>query len=108
MAKTLTEIFKGFSKLDRLQRLKALQEVGVLTPEESAYLEKGGLRDMALGEKFIENVIGWFQLPMGVATNFRIDGKDVVIPMAVEETSIVAAASKTAKWIRKTARSRPK
>ncbi|MBX3039102.1 MAG: hydroxymethylglutaryl-CoA reductase, degradative [Bdellovibrionaceae bacterium] len=100
MAKTLTEIFKGFSKLDRLQRLKALQEVGVLTPEESAYLEKGGLRDMALGEKFIENVIGWFQLPMGVATNFRIDGKDVVIPMAVEETSIVAAASKTAKWIR--------
>ncbi|HRO67907.1 MAG TPA: hydroxymethylglutaryl-CoA reductase, degradative [Pseudobdellovibrionaceae bacterium] len=100
MAKTLTEIFKGFSKLDRMQRLKALQEVGAITPEESAYLEKGGLRDMALGEKFIENVIGWFQLPMGVATNFRIDGKDVVIPMAVEETSIVAAASKTAKWIR--------
>ena len=39
-------------------------------------------------------------MPIGVATNFRIDGRDFVIPMAVEETSIIAAASKTAKWIR--------
>ena len=100
MAKTLTEMFSGFSKLDRSQRLKALQEVGALSAEEAAYLEKGGLRDFGLGEKFIENVIGWFQLPLGVATNFRVDGRDLVIPMAVEETSIVAAASKTAKWVR--------
>jgi len=55
-----------------------------------------------LGEKFIENVIGYFQIPLGVATNFRIDGNEVVVPMAVEETSIIAAASKTAKWLRET------
>lgn len=96
----LKDLFKGFSKLTREQRLKALQEAGALTPEDIAYLDKGGLRDTQLGEKLIENVIGWFQLPMGVATNFRIDGRDVLIPMAVEETSIVAAASKTAKWVR--------
>lgn len=100
MAKTLNDLFKGFSKLSLPERLKALQEVGALTPEEAAYLEKGGLRDTALGEKFIENVVGWFQLPMGVATNFRVDGHDRLIPMAVEETSIVAAASKTARWVR--------
>lgn len=100
MAKRLSEIFKGFSKFTREQRLKALQETGSLTSEESSYLEKGGMRDFALGEKFIENVIGWFQLPLGVVTNFRVDGEDFVIPMAVEETSIVAAASKTAKWVR--------
>ncbi len=94
------EIFKGFSKLDRKQRLMALIECGALTQFEAEYLERGGLRDTTLGEKFVENVIGYFQLPLGVATNFHIDGKDVVIPMAVEETSIIAAASKTAKWVR--------
>lgn len=100
MKKQLQDIFKGFSKLSREERLNALLEVGALDPADVEYLAKGGLRDTSLGEKFIENVIGYFQLPLGVATNFRIDGKDYVIPMAVEETSIVAAASKTAKWIR--------
>ncbi|MEK2645148.1 hydroxymethylglutaryl-CoA reductase, degradative [Bdellovibrio sp. BCCA] len=100
MTKQLHDIFKGFSKLSREERLKALMEVGVLHDSDVDYIAKGGLRDTALGEKFIENVIGYFQLPLGVATNFRIDGKDFVIPMAVEETSIVAAVCKSAKWIR--------
>jgi hydroxymethylglutaryl-CoA reductase len=100
MARTLSDIFKGFSKLTRTERLGALQDSGVLEARDSEYLEKGGLKDTQLGENFIENVIGYFQIPLGVATNFRIDGKDYAIPMAVEETSIVAAASKTAKWIR--------
>lgn len=100
MTKQLQDVFKGFSKLSREERLKALMEVGVLHDSDVDYLVKGGLRDTSLGEKFIENVIGYFQLPLGVATNFRIDGKDFVIPMAVEETSIVAAVCKTAKWIR--------
>jgi hydroxymethylglutaryl-CoA reductase len=102
MARTLSEIFKGFSKLSRSERLDALEETGVIEIKDVDYLEKGGLKDIALGEKFIENVIGYFQIPLGVATNFRIDDRDYVIPMAVEETSIVAAASKTAKWIRET------
>jgi hydroxymethylglutaryl-CoA reductase len=100
MTKQLHDIFKGFSKLSREERLKALQDAGVLHESDIEYLVQGGLRDTSLGEKFIENVIGYFQLPLGVATNFRIDGKDYVIPMAVEETSIVAAVCKTAKWVR--------
>lgn len=96
----LADIFKGFSKLNREERLKALLQAGVLQSSDLEYLQRGGLRDFSLGEKFIENVIGYFQLPLGVATNFKIDDRDYVIPMAVEETSIVAAASKTAKWIR--------
>ena len=98
--KDVKDIFKGFSKLDRDQRLKALLETGLLEKEDIEFLKKGGLQDFSLGENFIENVIGYFQIPLGVATNFNIDGKDFVIPMAVEETSIVAAASKTAKWVR--------
>jgi len=100
MAKNLKDIFKGFSKLTLEERLEALQATQSLTEEEAEYLKEGGLKSVALGEKFIENVIGYFQLPLGVATNFQIDGEDYVIPMAVEETSIVAAASKTAKWVR--------
>lgn len=102
MNKELQGIFKGFSKLSKEERLQALQEVGALTSSEADYLSRGGLKDTTLGEKFIENVIGYFQLPLGVATNFNIDGKDFVIPMAVEETSIVAAVCKSAKWIRET------
>lgn len=96
----LSNLFAGFSKLNREQRTDLLLRIGVLDSKDVDYLEKGGLRDTGLGEKFIENVIGYFQLPLGVVTNFRIDGRDYVIPMAVEETSIVAAASKTAKWVR--------
>lgn len=91
--------FQGFSKLNREERLRRLLEMGALEPSDLSYLESGGLKDFTLAEHFIENAIGYFQLPLGVATNFRIDGRERVIPMAVEETSIIAAASKTAKWI---------
>lgn len=93
--------FEGFSKLTRDERFERLIKMGALTREDVRYLSEGGLRSPDLGEHLIENVIGYFQLPLGVATHFCIDGKDYVIPMAVEETSIVAALSKTAKWIRK-------
>lgn len=94
------ELFQGFSKLTRHERYARLIEMGALHDEDVAYLKTGGLSDLNLADKLIENVIGYFQLPLGVAANFCIDGHDYVIPMAVEETSIVAALSKTAKWIR--------
>jgi hydroxymethylglutaryl-CoA reductase len=101
MIKTkLADIFKGFSKHTYLERLKLLTEANVLSEQDMVFLKNGGLQDVDLAEKFVENVIGYFQLPMGVATNFNINGKDYMIPMAVEETSIIAAASKTAKWVR--------
>jgi hydroxymethylglutaryl-CoA reductase len=94
------DLFKGFSKLTRDERFERLLALGALRPEDARYLLSGGLKDFSLAEKFIENVVGYFQMPMGVAANFRIDGRDLAIPMAVEETSIIAAASKTAKWVR--------
>ena len=96
----LEKEFKGFSRLSFEERLDRLIKMGALTEDDRRYLKSGGLKDVALGESFIENVVGYFQLPLGVATNFKIDGVDRVIPMAVEETSIVAAASKTARWVR--------
>ena len=94
------KLFQGFSKLDREERLQRLLEAGALSTDDVRFLRMGSPVSVDLAEKFIENVLGFFQLPLGVATNFVIDGKAYVIPMAVEETSIIAAASKTAKWIR--------
>lgn len=93
-------LFQGFSKLSREQRFQRLQALGALEPEDVHFLKNGGLQDPGLSEKLIENDLGYFQIPLGVASNFHIDGEDYVIPLAVEETSIIAALSKTAKWIR--------
>lgn len=92
--------FAGFSKLNYLERLNKLKTQFVLTEDDVNFFKNGGLQTPDLGEKFVENLVGYFQIPMGVATNFCIDGQDYIIPMAVEETSIIAAASKTAKWVR--------
>ena len=96
----IKNLFKGFSKLNRNQRFQRLLEMKALTKGDIEYLKTGGVHDLSLADNFIENSIGYFQLPLGVATNFNIDGVDRVIPMAVEETSIIAAASKTARWVR--------
>ena len=100
LASNASQLFQGFSKLTREERFQRLLALGAMTPDDVAYLQQGAIQETHLADKLIENVIGYFQLPLGVATNFCIDGKDYVIPLAVEETSIIAALSKTAKWIR--------
>lgn len=94
-------LFENFHKLDVENRLKRLMEHCGLSEEDAQILS--GFRPFSLdiAEHLIENVIGVFPMPMGVATYFNIDGRDRVIPMAVEETSIIAAASATAKWVRR-------
>jgi len=96
----MSDLFEGFSKLNQDERYARLVAMGALTSTEVTYLQNGGLQDCHLADHLIENVIGHFQMPLGVATNFYIDGQAHVIPMAVEETSIIAALSKTAKWIK--------
>ena len=96
----IQSLLQGFSKLNRHDRLNQLRKMGALTEEDIYFLQTSvdpALSDLA--ENLIENVIGCFPLPLGVATHFCIDGQEYVIPMAVEETSIIAAASKTAKWV---------
>lgn len=96
----LSSYFIGFSKLNKHERMLRLLEMGAITETEASHLLDPEKLSLNLAEKLIENAIGYFQIPLGVATNFRIDGKDYVIPMAVEETSIIAAASKNARWVR--------
>jgi len=69
-----------------------------LGTEEVSQVEKGLAVDQA--DKMVENVIGVFQVPLGIATNFLIDGREVLIPMATEEPSVIAAASNGARMAR--------
>jgi len=96
--KSMTSRISGFYKLPPGERLRAVAEQANLGKEEIEQVETGLSLDQA--EKMVENVIGVFQMPLGVATNFIIDGREVLIPMATEEPSVIAAASNGAKMAR--------
>ena len=82
------------------KRLEAISEVFEGKLELLHLLVGDGALPLTLADGMIENVIGRFELPLGIATNFQINGKDYLIPMAVEEPSVVAAASYIAKLAR--------
>ncbi len=90
----------GFYKLSLQERVKRLQEMTGLTDDEIASLSEPGKIDMSILDHMIENVVGAMTLPIGIATNFRINGRDYLIPMAIEEPSVVAAASNAARMAR--------
>ena len=82
------------------ERLRIVAEFAGLGGEEVELLKKTGGLGLDIADRMIENVIGTFQLPLGIAVNFLINGKDYLIPMAIEEPSVVAAASNAAKMAR--------
>ncbi len=88
----------GLYKLQIPERVARLTEWAGLTAAEQAALDAGLSLEQA--DSMIENVVGRFSLPLGVATNFVINGREVIIPMAVEEPSIVAAVSFAARLAR--------
>lgn len=95
-----TSELSGFYKLSVAERRKFVSEWAGLSEEEARAFEFPPGVDPALLGRMIENVIGVFPLPLGIATNFRINGRDYLVPMAIEEPSVVAAASNAAKVAR--------
>jgi hydroxymethylglutaryl-CoA reductase len=94
----------GFYNLSPSERQHIVVDWAELTPEQTASLEAaltspGGLT-LAQADKMIENVIGTFALPLGIATNFVVNGRDVLVPMVIEEPSVVAGASFAARLAR--------
>ena len=90
----------NFRALTPAQRWEHVATACNLSTEERNLLTQAGALPATLADGMIENVVGTFELPMGVAGNFRINGRDVLIPLAVEEPSIIAAASYMAKLAR--------
>ena len=95
-----TSEISGFHKLPLAERRRRAQEWAGISEEEAKAWEIPSGLDPAILDRMIENVIGAFSLPLGVATNFRVNGRDYLIPMAIEEPSVVAAASNAAKVAR--------
>lgn len=89
--------FSGFYKLSIDERLALLKKNLGLTDQETALLKNSGSLSLETADKMIENIVGVVHLPVGIATNFRINGIEKVIPMAIEEPSVIAGASKAAK-----------
>ncbi len=90
----------GFYKLSPKERVKIVKEFADLTDEEVKLLQSTGSLELDLADRMIENVVGAIPIPLGIAVNFLINGKDYLIPMAIEEPSVVAAASYAAKMAR--------
>ena len=90
----------GFFQLSQQERTDAVSRFSELSKDETESLSADGGLTHELTDVFIENAVGTFELPLGVATNFKINGEDYLIPMAVEESSVLAAASHGAKLIR--------
>ncbi len=90
----------GFYKLSPKQRLQAVKEFADLTDEECALLQSAGSLPLDLADRMIENVVGTIPVPLGIGVNFLINNRDYLIPMAIEEPSVVAAASYAAKMVR--------
>ena len=95
-----TSHISGFYKLTPRERVQILKDYASLTDEEVRTLLSTGSLKMELANRMIENVVGTFPLPLGIAVNFLINGRDYLIPMAIEEPSVVAAASYAAKMAR--------
>ena len=95
-----SSISKFFEK-SRKDRLDIVANFANLTDDELDILknDNGGI-SFDKADKMVENAIGTFSLPLGIATNFKINGKDYVVPMVIEEPSVIAAASKGAKIAR--------
>ncbi len=98
MAKTSR--LPGFHKLSIEERLLKLKEIAELDDEDIKLLKSEGPLPLEIADKMIENVVGTLGIPLGIATNFLINGREYLVPMAIEEPSVVAAASNAAKMTR--------
>jgi hydroxymethylglutaryl-CoA reductase len=100
MSKKTSSRISGFYNLNLEERLAKLEEHASIDADAlQAFHRLGGI-DAEQADHMIENVIGVFGLPLGIATNFMINGRDVLVPMAIEEPSVVAGASFMAKLAR--------
>lgn len=91
-----TSRISGLYRLSASDRLKIVAENSGLSGDDMEAIETGGIT-LDQADKMVENVVGLFAVPLGIATNFLIDGREVLIPMATEEPSVIAAASNGAR-----------
>ena len=100
MQELMTSRLSGFHKLPMVERRAKLQRMLRLTTEETAQLEGSDGLPLETANQMIENAVGVFHLPLGMGLNMTVNARDYIVPMAVEEPSVVAAVSFAAKIVR--------
>src|SRR5258706_3145294 len=98
MTQERTSRLPGFYRLPVEERRGVLARLLGKRADELGALD-GGI-DLGTADHMVENVVGTFALPMGLALNFRVNGQDVLVPMVVEEASVIAAASNAPRMVR--------
>lgn len=96
----LNSRIKNLRSMTPQDRIEAVARATDMSNEDQRVLSGADVLPIALADGMIENVIGKFELPLGIATNFTVNGRDYVIPMVTEEPSVVAAASYMARIAR--------
>ena len=92
----------GFFKLGRVERLEKLRRAAGLDQATIEHLGAQGALPFDLLDRLVENAIGGFTVPLGIATNMIVDGREVLVPMATEESSVIAAVGNAARMCRDT------
>src|SRR5262244_3073637 len=100
MSEKVTSRLAGFHKLPFAERLNQIGRMFRLTSEELEIARGEGSLAPEIADRMIENAIGTFSLPLGLGLNLTVNGRDYVVPMAVEEPSVVAAVSFANKIVR--------
>src|SRR6266852_1351671 len=100
MSEKVTSRLAGFYKLPIPERLNQIGRMFHLSPEEVSHLQGATSLAPETADRMIENAIGTFSLPLGLGLNLKVNGRDYIVPMAVEEPSVVAAVSFAAKIVR--------
>jgi hydroxymethylglutaryl-CoA reductase len=100
MSESLTSRLSGFHKLSMVERHEKLSQMLGLDEMDLAQLQGISALQPGLANKMIENAVGTFSLPLGLGLNLQINGRDYLVPMAVEEPSVVAAVSFASKIVR--------
>lgn len=95
-----TSKYSGFYKLSPEERLREIAEFAALTEEEQNTIKYEASLSVDAADRMVENVIGIMPIPLGIAVNFCINGRDYIIPMATEEPSVIAAVSNMARICR--------
>jgi len=95
-----TSRISGFHKMDVEQRIQVLKEFADLTEHDLKLLNSSSVLGMEGADRLIENVVGTFELPLGIVPNMLVNGRDLLVPLAVEESSVVAALANAAKMAR--------
>lgn len=95
-----TSRIPGLHRMTIAERINAVKAFAQLSSEEAALFGQSSVLDLDTADRMIENVIGTFEIPLGVVPNMVVNGRDVLVPLAVEESSVIAALANAARMVR--------